>query len=56
MPRFKGFFIDYLVESSDPNYTFETKRIHFAPNEKKAYEDFLKGHATRIVSHGERYS
>lgn len=56
MVRLKGYFIDYLVESVDPNFEFEVKRLHFSLYEKQAYTDFLKEQADRVVSYGKRFS
>lgn len=56
MARHKGYFIDYLVETTDPDFRFEVKRIYFTPYEQKAYYDFVKGHPDRVVAHGKRYS
>ena len=54
----KGFFIDYLTESLDPNYQFEEKRIYFGQYQRKAYNDCVLSlqRAGRLRAHGKMFS
>ena len=54
--RLIGYFVDYLVETTDTDFTFEVKRMYFTTYEQKAYHDFRQAHPDRVVRHGERYS
>ena len=51
-----GFYVDYLVPSSDPNYKYEVKRKKFDYQEQKEYKQFLKDNKEFVRGHGERCS
>ena len=53
---FKGFYVDLLVPSDDPDYKYEVKRVYFRENERSKYKKFVKDNLSVIQNHGERHS
>jgi len=56
--RLKGYFVDYLEESENPNFKFKYSRKYFSFSQKEEYQKFIeecKSNYT-LITYGERNS